>query len=267
VKMNIGRVGAAGAPPSMDGEAFRILRQQRDLTLQDIAERSGLSRSYLSEIENGKKQPSVKALEAIAAALNVSLEVLLPEEKEAEIGLGERLRLAREREGMSLTEVAEAAGISPGYLGEIERGESLPAVETLKQLSEIVALPLSQALECGTIGDKVRMLRERLGLSRAELAQMAEVTPGFIAQLENNKTQASLPTLRRISQCLGVSPCYLILADDSAEEMIRLLNPELRQLLQEPRVQLILRMTCDMTDKEFEFLLQFIRLLKQTGFK
>jgi transcriptional regulator with XRE-family HTH domain len=249
----------------MDEEMFRILRQQRGLTLQDVATRSGLSRSYLSEIENGKKKPSIKALEAIAGALNVSLEVLLPEPTEAEIRLGDRLKLAREREGMSVTEVAESVGISPGYLGEIERGQALPAVDTLRQLAEVVALPLSQAFQCGTLGDKVRMLRERLGLSRAELAQMADVTPGFIAQLENNKTQASLPTLRRISQCLGVSTCYLILEDDSAEEMIRLLNPDLRELLQEPRIQLVLRMVCDMTEKEFEFLLQFIRLLKQSG--
>ncbi|NMB46125.1 MAG: transcriptional regulator [Firmicutes bacterium] len=234
------------------------------MTLQDVADRSGLSRSYLSEIENGKKQPSVKALEAIAAALNVSLEVLLPEaKKEAE--LGERLRAAREREGLSMAEAAEAAGISPGYLGEIERGQSLPSVNTLKQLADVVALPLSHALHCGTIGDKIRMLRERLGLSRAELARMADVTPSFIAQLEYNKTQASLPTLRRIAECLGVSPCYLILENDHAEELIRVLNPELRQLLQEPRVELVLRMVCDMTDKEFEFLLQFIRLLKQSG--
>ena len=122
-----------------------------------------------------------------------------------------------------------------------------------------------QVFHCGTIGDKVRMLRERLGLSRAELAQMAGVTPGFIAQLETTRPRASLTTLRRIAQCLDVSPCYLILEDDTAEEIIRGLNPELRALLLEPRVQLVLRMVCDMTDREFEFLLQFIRLLKMSG--
>ena len=74
-----------------------------------------------------------------------------------------------------------------------------------------------------------------------------------------------MTTLRRIAQCLDVSPCYLILEDDTAEEIIRGLNPELRALLLEPRVQLVLRMVCDMTDREFEFLLQFIRLLKMSG--
>ena len=48
------------------------------------------------------------------------------------------------------------------------------------------------------------------------------MTPGFIAQLKlYNKTQASLATLKRIAQCLDVSPCYLLLEDDSAEEIIR----------------------------------------------
>lgn len=256
----------AGFPAiGMDGEALRVLRQQRGLTLQELADRAGLSRSYLSEIERGKKQPSIKVLETIASALNVSLEVLVSQETEGEVGLGGKLRLAREREGMTVAEVAEAVGISPGYLGEIERGQSLPAVDTLRELATVVSLPLSQALQCGTMGDKVKMLRERLGLSRAELAQMAAVSPSFVAQLENNRTQASLPTLRHISECLGVSPCYLILEDDSAEETIRLLNPELRELLQEPRVQMVLRMICDMTEREIEFLLRFIRLLKQSG--
>ncbi|NLA58389.1 MAG: transcriptional regulator [Firmicutes bacterium] len=240
------------------------------MTLQEVASRSGLSRSYLSELENGKKQPSIKTLEALAGALNVAIDALMPAEdmegeSEAGSSLGDRLRLARERKGMSLAEAAEAAGISVSYLSDIERGQALPAVETLRLLAEVVGLPLSQAFHCGTIGDKVRMLRERLGLSRAELAERAGVTQGFITQLENNKTQASLTTLRRIAQCLDVSPCYLILEDDTAEEIIRGLNPELRALLQEPRVQLILRMVCDMTDREFEFLLQFIRLLKRSG--
>lgn len=255
---------------AMLGERLRAFRERRGLTLQEVASRSGLSRSYLSELENGKKQPSIKALEALADALNVALDALMPDggreaEAEAEGRLGEHLRLARERKGMSLAAAAEAAGISAGYLSEIERGQAQPAVETLRLLAEVVGLPLSQAFHCGSIGDKVRMLRERLGLSRAELAEAAGVTPGFIAQLENNKTQASLATLRRIAQCLDVSPCYLILEDDTAEEMIRGLNPELRALLEEPRVQLVLRMVCDMTGPEFEFLLQFIRLLRRSG--
>lgn len=37
------------------GLKLKALRQQRGLTLQDVASRAGLSVSYLSEIEKGKK--------------------------------------------------------------------------------------------------------------------------------------------------------------------------------------------------------------------
>ena len=105
----------------MLGERLRAFRERRGLTLQEVASRSGLSRSYLSELENGKKQPSIKALEALADALNVALDALIPDggreaEAEAEGRLGEHLRLARERKGMSLAAAAEAPGIYAGYL-------------------------------------------------------------------------------------------------------------------------------------------------------
>lgn len=257
------------------GEALRTWRRQRGYSLQEVARRAGLSASYLSEIENGKKQPSVKTLEALATALNVSLDSLLdnsaetfevtaPGREEKELGL--RLRLARERKNLSVKEVAEAAGMSPGYLVEIERGAATPSLDTLRKLAEIVALPLADALRCDSLGDRIRRLRERLNISQAELARRVGVTPGFISQLESDKTQASLLTIRRISRCLGVSPCYLILENDSAEEMVRTLNPQLRELLEEPRVQAVLRMVCDMTEAEFRFLLQFICLLKRQRF-
>ena len=185
-----------------------------------------MSRSYLSELENGKKQPSIKALEALADALNVALDALIPDggreaEAEAEGRLGEHLRLARERKGMSLAAAAEAAGISAGYLSEIERGQAQPAVETLRLLAEVVGLPLSQAFHCGSIGDKVRMLRERLGLSRAELAEAAGVTPGFICPAGEQQDPGFFGDIETDSPVFDVSPCYLILEDDTAEEMIR----------------------------------------------
>lgn len=52
------------------GEKLKYVRGLRNLSLYDLAERSGLSAPYLSEIENSKKRPSTKSLEKIAKALN-----------------------------------------------------------------------------------------------------------------------------------------------------------------------------------------------------
>jgi transcriptional regulator with XRE-family HTH domain len=53
------------------GREIRRWRGERGLTLAQVAERSGLNIGYLSQIENDKASPSLDALAAIGAALDV----------------------------------------------------------------------------------------------------------------------------------------------------------------------------------------------------
>jgi DNA-binding XRE family transcriptional regulator len=53
------------------GRAIQVLRVERGMQRKDLAERSGVSYPYLSEIENGKKRPSSESLLAIANALGL----------------------------------------------------------------------------------------------------------------------------------------------------------------------------------------------------
>lgn len=55
------------------GQIIAYLRQGLNWTLKDLAEHSGLSVSYLSAIENGKKTPDLRVMARIADALNVPL--------------------------------------------------------------------------------------------------------------------------------------------------------------------------------------------------
>ncbi len=55
-------------------------RIAQGLTQENLAEKVDISVSYISEIENGKKRPSLKTLEKIAAALDVSLVSLMGED-------------------------------------------------------------------------------------------------------------------------------------------------------------------------------------------
>lgn len=54
------------------GRAIRVLRTEQGLNRKELAEASGISYPYLSEIEAGKKQPSSKVLLVLAQALGVS---------------------------------------------------------------------------------------------------------------------------------------------------------------------------------------------------
>ena len=57
--------------------AIKIIRKHRGMTQGDLAAAAEISRPYLTEIETGKKDGSIRALKSIAAALNVSLEILV----------------------------------------------------------------------------------------------------------------------------------------------------------------------------------------------
>lgn len=51
----------------------KIIRNFRGLTQSELAQKSGISRPYLTEIETGKKDGSLRAMKAIAQALDVSV--------------------------------------------------------------------------------------------------------------------------------------------------------------------------------------------------
>lgn len=57
-------------------KAIRIARSIADLTQGELADKSGLDRSYLSLIECGKRSPSVEALEKIASSLEIPFHLL-----------------------------------------------------------------------------------------------------------------------------------------------------------------------------------------------
>ncbi len=62
---------------------LRALRSERGWTLDELARRSGLSKSYLSRLEDGDRQPSIAALLSLAQAHGLPLTALFgpPEAK------------------------------------------------------------------------------------------------------------------------------------------------------------------------------------------
>jgi transcriptional regulator with XRE-family HTH domain len=62
------------------GARVRELRSQRQLTLQGLADLTGLSASLLSLVERGKTSPSIGTLVSVAYALGVHMNDLVPGE-------------------------------------------------------------------------------------------------------------------------------------------------------------------------------------------
>ncbi|MBD3738761.1 MAG: helix-turn-helix transcriptional regulator [Pseudomonas balearica] len=59
------------------GRNIRRFRTAENLTQEEVAFRAGMKRSYLSDLEQGKRNPSVRAMGRLALALRVDPRSLL----------------------------------------------------------------------------------------------------------------------------------------------------------------------------------------------
>lgn len=59
------------------GKNLKQIRESKGLTQGDIAKELGVSRGYISNIENGKMNPTLATIENIAKAIKVSMDELI----------------------------------------------------------------------------------------------------------------------------------------------------------------------------------------------
>ena len=66
----------------MADNKIRKYRKKLNLTIKDLAERTGLSIGYISQLERDEAEPSLSSLRKIAKEFDVPIYVLIEEEKE-----------------------------------------------------------------------------------------------------------------------------------------------------------------------------------------
>ena len=121
------------------GLKVKQLRTEQKLSFAQLAEQSGLSVSYLNEIEKGKKYPRADKIDFLAKALNIEKEDLISTELTKELaGVGDLLKsnflneLPLDLFGIELSKVTEIIASAPIRVGafistlvEISRSYSL----------------------------------------------------------------------------------------------------------------------------------------------
>lgn len=249
----------------MLGNRIREFRLERGLTLEQLADSSGLSASYLSTIERGLKKPSIPVLKSIADALHVSAALLVQDEDDA--FTGDKLRFLREGRGLSIEELAEISELSATLLVKLEQGELRPDFEQLERLAEALNFTVSFFLEKNNfqtqIGIRLKQLRDSQGLTIASLADKAGVSEGLISQIENNYTIPSLDSLERMAESLGTTLHYFLQPHQEIESLISSLGPDLIELLNDHKVQAVLRSIRDFNSNELRYVLNYLQFFKR----
>jgi XRE family transcriptional regulator, aerobic/anaerobic benzoate catabolism transcriptional regulator len=101
--------------------------------------------------------------------------------------------------------------------------------------------PQSDEAFLGALGNRVRALRDERRLSRKMLAEAADVSERYLAQLESGNGNASVILLRRVATALNVRMTYMLGADMSVEraQLLRFIDSLPEKRLQEVTHRLV----------------------------
>ena len=144
------------------GGRIRALRQARRLTLRDVAERSGVTESFLSQVERDVTSPSIATVQRIARALDMSIAQLFAEEPQTGRVVRREARRRVEYQGLKAVDeflTSNMAGRLQVILSTIEPGGGTGAEPYTHDSDEEVVVVLAGVLDLW-VGDEHYVLRE-----------------------------------------------------------------------------------------------------------
>ncbi|MEV2908343.1 helix-turn-helix domain-containing protein [Paenibacillus larvae] len=132
------------------GENIKFYRKQKKMTQNELAQKSYMSRTYLSDIERGRQNPSLNTLISIAKVLNIDIKLLFNEDHHTEIkekSIGNNIRLYREQKKITQTKLAKKSGISSSHLSMIESDLKKPSIDTLNAIANALNIDVTQIMD------------------------------------------------------------------------------------------------------------------------
>ncbi len=111
------------------------------------------------------------------------------------------------------------------------------------------------------LGAKIRGLREEIGMSQAQLAAQAELSQGYLSQIENDEVQnPSASVLFRLAQSLHVDPRCLLEAAGYTDVMGSAAGAE----YETPVDPDLLRFLARLSQEQQGYLLRFLRGMERS---
>jgi transcriptional regulator with XRE-family HTH domain len=142
------------------GDKIRLLRKGKEISLQELAQRSGISLSYLSEIERGAVYPALGTMRRIAEGLSVPATVLI---RHGDSAVGRRLKALRDESGLTQANLASLAGVTAGLIGQIEQGKVQPSLKTLEKLASVMGVsPCYFIMEQSSVDQMLNLMSPEL---------------------------------------------------------------------------------------------------------
>ena len=192
------------------GESSFIRERAREMgmTMRDLADRAGVSASYLTDVSRGRKNMGVKVQARVESALKAPAKVAPAQcaNRPASVVSGQS-SYVRERAralGMTMRELAERVGVSASYMSMVSRGRRSMGVrvqalvEAALEAEATVASAQLASIDPKAVWDRM----DAHGFSQNEVARRAGISSSHLSQIMNGKSSPSAGVLKRLHAVL-----------------------------------------------------------------
>ena len=188
------------------GESSFIRERARTLgmTMQDLADRVGVSYSYMTQVARGRQSMGVKVQARVESALRAPAKIAPARcaNRQGIVVAGESSYIReRARElGMSLRDLADRVGVSYSYMSMVARGHSNMGVKVQARMESALEAPAKVAPAQPACIDR-EAVWDRMnahGFSQNEAARRAGISSAHLSQIMNGGTNPSPGVLKKL---------------------------------------------------------------------
>ena len=180
---------------------LRAAARRRGLTMKELAERMGVSTSYLSEFASGRRQWTPKLLDRAVKVLGEDPgQGMVYRQREVVIGESSYIRERARALGMSMKELADRAGVTPGYMTEVSRGRRRMGVKVQARVEAALETQATVAPADRACVDQ-QALWSRMdahGISQNEVARRAGISSAHLSQIMTGRNKPSPGVLKKL---------------------------------------------------------------------
>ena len=188
------------------GESSFIRERARvmGMSMQDLADRVGVSYGYMSQVARGHSNMGVKVQARVESALQAPAKVAPAQcaNRQGCVVSGESSYIReRARElGMSLRDLADRVGVSYSYMSQVARGHSNMGVKVQARVESALQAPAKVAPAQPACIDR-EAVWERMnvhGISQNEAARRAGLSSAYLSQIMSGKSNPSPGVLKKL---------------------------------------------------------------------
>ena len=173
-------------------DIIKKLRQERGLSQQELAQKTGLSASSIGMYEQGRRKPSFEVLQLFADTFNVDIDYLLGRSVEPNKYLTILIRAQKELSEEDLKSLEDMAEYLL-YRNKRRKSEKRKNLEIKDILIE-----------------RMKSTMEKLDISAAELSRRTGIRSSSISDYLTGKYAPKQDKIDLIAEALGVSPVWLM---------------------------------------------------------